>query len=59
MSDDKVVSFLSAVASSAMAPFEALVEIATTGDISNDTGMRVIGGEIADAAGDSLSDGKK
>lgn len=46
---DFVTSVLSAVASSAMAPFEAGVQLATEGKIDPDTGTRVILGAIGDS----------
>lgn len=52
---DIVTSILSGLASSAMAPFEAAIQLATTGDIDPDTGVRAIVGEITD----SLTDGDK
>ncbi len=50
---DLVTSILSGMAETVMAPINAAVELATTGDISTDTGTRVILGEIGEAIGGS------
>ncbi|WP_156443520.1 hypothetical protein [Erythrobacter sp. CCH5-A1] len=46
---DAMTSFLSAVAGSAMAPFEAGIELATSGKIDTDTGVKVVLGTIGDS----------